>query len=149
MHSFDLLAHTLLEFIEFCKRIEFAEGGVYNNNNNNNNKGQQGKPVSMTRHQGAISRAKTTKSGTNYHKRRSNCGTKQNAKQDYCWLHQCYGHSTNQCKVVGNQIDCMQATFKMRSRSGYNSNNCQHEASCNDWFVFMYKEACKIGEVMD
>ncbi len=114
MHGFDATLHSPSEFVEFCERLEFSETGKHQNcskaqrNSGTNPKG--GKKA-------GISQAKS-----------SGRGTKRSKDDKFCILHNCYGHSLDECKVMQDQAKKMRASFEAKTSHKNHTWNCKdHE----------------------
>ena len=108
--GFDIMNHTLMEFVEFCERLELLEespnGGSKSENPSSEEQttGKRGKKRGRdnTNH----------KPKTQAHKNQGK--PKENA---ICMLHG-PGHSTEDCRVVAAQIKRMKATCETQSPEG-------------------------------
>ena len=95
--------HTLMEHCERIELTEDLEQAIPKNEN-----GLKTQPKQKFGHKDEISHAKTSSEAHKHDKNKF-----KNDK--FCKLHQQYGHSTEECKVVLGQIDKMRATWEARS----------------------------------
>ena len=100
MHNFDPTIHTPQDFIEFCERIEFAEG------TDSNNQEAKPQPDSKNRRDGLL-RAKSSERGQN-----TNGNRKRRGESKWCVLHEQDSHDTSECKVLLNQAKRMRGTWE-------------------------------------
>lgn len=114
MHGFDATLHTPAEFVEFCERLEFAESGeTQNHSKAQRNSGTDRKGGSKD----GISRAKS-----------SERGTKRKKDDKFCILHNTYGHTLDECKVMIDQAKRMRASYEAKGTSKNQSwNRKDHE----------------------
>ena len=106
MHQFDPQAHTVMEFVEFCERIEATEeptDGRKNDKAQDTSKGK--KPEDK-----------------NKHKHKFNDDNKGNGK--FCLVHG-PGHDSNECKLLGAEAKRLKRAFdeKHNNKSNENTNN--------------------------
>ena len=113
MHNFDPTIHLPQDFIEFCERIEFAEG--------TENKEAKPQMDSRNRKDGPL-RAKSSERGENANGNRK-CRSKSTK---WCALHKVDSHNTGKCKVLLNQAKRMRGTWE-----AYKSGN-KNKKSEND-----------------
>lgn len=100
MHGFDATMHSPSEFVEFCERLEFAESGE----TQNHPKGQRNSGTDQKgRNKDGISRAKS-----------SERGIKRKKDDKFCILHNTYGHTLDECKVMIDQAKRMRSTYEAR-----------------------------------
>ena len=97
MHNFDPTIHTPQDFIEFCERIEFAEG--------TDNKESKTQTDSKNRKDGLF-RAKSSERGTSTTDNRKHRKTGK-----WCVLHETDSHETSECKVLMAQAKRMCGTW--------------------------------------
>jgi hypothetical protein len=84
LQGFDPLIHTVSEFVSFCERHEFTEGALDN-----------------SKEKGAKWRAKYVEAKT-----------KRKTTKKFCDLHQQFGHTTSECKVVQGHIQRMRSSWE-------------------------------------
>lgn len=112
MHGFDATLHTPSEFVEFCERLEFSETGE----NHHHSKAQRNSGTNPKGGKKAgISQAKS-----------SGRGTKRSKDDKFCILHNTYGHSLDECKVMQDQAKKMRASFEAKT------SHKNHTWSCKD-----------------
>ena len=99
MHGFDATLHSPSEFVEFCERLEFAEVGE----NQHHSKAQKNSGTDLKGRKDGISRAKS-----------SDRGNKRKRDDKFCILHNTYGHTLDECKVMQNQAKRMRATYEAK-----------------------------------
>lgn len=100
MHGFEATMHTPSEFVEFCERLEFAESGE----TQNHSKGQRNSGTDQKgRNKDRISRAKSSEQGTKCKK-----------DDKFCILHNTYGHSLDECKVMIDQAKRMRSSYEAK-----------------------------------
>lgn len=100
MHGFDATLHSPSEFVEFCERLEFSETG-----DNHHSKAQRNSGTDLKGGKKAgISQAKS-----------SARGTKRSKDDKFCILHNTYGHSLDECKVMQDQAKRMRASFEAKT----------------------------------
>ena len=102
MHGFDATLHTPSEFVEFCERLKFAESGETQNHKVQRNSGTDLKGRSKD----GISQAKS-----------SARGTKRQQDDKFCILHNTYGHSLDDCKVMRDQAKRMRASYEAKGNA--------------------------------
>ena len=95
LQGFDPLDNTLADLVAFCICHEFTKG------NSGKDNGDNSKPKGK----GSSDSDKKPSAKTNNAK-----GSNKNGK--FCDLHQSYGHSTAECKVVQAQIKKMRSNYK-------------------------------------
>ena len=113
MHNFDPTIHSPQDFIEFCERIEFAEG--------TENKEAKPQTDSRNRKDGLL-RAKSSERGENANGNRK----RRSESTKWCALHEVDSHNTGECKVLLNQAKRMRGTWE-----AYKSGN-KNKKSEND-----------------
>jgi hypothetical protein len=118
MHAFDPTIHTPQDFIEFCKRIEFAKG----------TENKEAKPQTDSKNRGkdGLLRAKSSERGEN-----TNGNRKHRGEPKWCALHQVDTHDTGECKVVLNQAKRMRGTweaYKSGNKHAKQTNNGKGKA---------------------
>jgi hypothetical protein len=102
MHNFDSTIHSPQEFIEFCERIEFAEG---------TDKAVAKPPTDSKNGKGGQFRAKSSERGIT----KNNPPRKRSLK--WCEYHQTESHDTGECKVILAQAKRMRGQWEA-SKSG-------------------------------
>jgi hypothetical protein len=113
LQGFDPTTHSINEFIEFCERLEFAEG-FQPNSKTSETKSQADPSGSST---GALMRpAKSSVRGNNKKKRKNPDETGK-----FCILHQVSDHDSSECKVLNEQARRMHATWDSH-RNSYGRN---------------------------
>ena len=129
MQGFDPVTQSPNAFIEFYERIKHTK--VHEDN------GAKPKTSSKNGHNDSKMSAKSTERG--------NKKRKFNNNEKWCELHQTYGHSTRECKVVLAQAKRMRATWEAGGK-----NNCgdgganQHTKHNSKGKSFMHKELHKM-----
>jgi hypothetical protein len=126
LQGFDPLIHTVSEFVSFCERHEFTEGTL----DNSKEKGAKPKTISKSGSNGAKWRAKSSVEAK----------TKSKTTEKFCDLHQQFGHSTSECKVVQGQIQRMRSSWESihpsqkgkRTFTSFNKQNNQKEFAGNN-----------------
>ena len=100
LQGFDPIEGTQADLVAFCERHEFTESNLEKNENNSaKNKGKN-----------------TSDSDKKPAARNSNAkGSNRNGK--FCTLHQTYGHSTDECKVVKAKIEEERAKYEKKGQS--------------------------------
>ena len=106
MHQFDPQAHTIMEFVEFCERIEATEEpneGRKNDKAQDTSKGKKGEDKPKG-------------------KRKFNDDAKGNSK--FCLVHG-PGHDSNECKLLGAEAKRLKRAFdeKNNNKPSENTNN--------------------------
>ena len=104
--GFDPMDSDIHTFIERCERIELTEDLEQAIPKNDN--GLKTKTKRKFGHKDGISHAKTSAEAQKHEKNKFK-------NEKFCKLHQQFGHSTEECKVVMGQIDKMRATWEARS----------------------------------
>ena len=118
--GFDPIAHTIPEMVEFVERYEMTEEQELHSGQNSNT-GQNAKtgPSAKTSPKdgtGKISSAKTLRGN-----KRTNQNDNDDAQQKWCKYHDVYGHSTEECKVIKDQIARMKASYKRQKTNKYSN----------------------------
>lgn len=102
LQGFDPMESTLADLVAFCERHEFTESNLdKNDNDNTKNKGKNSNDLDQ----------KPPAKGGNV-KVSNKCSDK------FCDLHQSYGHSTAECKVVQAQIKKMRSNYETGQNAG-------------------------------
>ena len=103
--GFDPADSDIATFVEHCERIELTED--LEQATPKSEKGMKSKTKRKFGSTGEISHAKSSAEAKNY---------KNNSKTEkFCKLHNCNGHSTEECKVVLAQIGKMRAVWEAKS----------------------------------
>jgi hypothetical protein len=100
MHGFEATLHTPSEFVEFCERLEFSESGEAQDHHKAQRNSGTDRKGSKT---DGISRAKS-----------SERGTKRQKDDKFCILHNTYGHTLDECKVMRDQAKRMRASYEAK-----------------------------------
>jgi hypothetical protein len=109
LHDFDPTNHTPTEFVEFCERLEFAEGN--DPSATSALKERNSRTDSKNGFKGGLLRAKTSARGS----------TKRTGK--YCHYHQTDSHDTNECKVMLDQAKRMRGMREASPRTNFSTKN--------------------------
>ena len=110
--GYDPVDHDLATFIERCERIEYHED-ISDTKSNKQNK-PNGPSANTEQKAGAKSGAKSHAKSSGEAKSNKKKGPTKNSDK-YCTLHECHGHSTDECKVVQAQITKMREAWKNTS----------------------------------
>ena len=123
-HGFDPADHTLNELIEFCERFEYTEDHELTSG------GQKPKPQvggtgESKPHAKSSARGKFASAGSQQARHSDGRNGDSNCKRPFdpnawCQLHKKYGHWTDDCKVVQEQIEAMQAQYQAHKRANTN-----------------------------
>lgn len=100
LHGFNPVESTTTEFVEFCERIEFSEGPPTEAS------AAQAKSSNSPKNANSPEKAKFGQKGSNKRKNPEN--------ENFCELHQVYGHSTGNCREVLNQVRNMRSNWETR-----------------------------------
>jgi hypothetical protein len=129
-HGFVPVNHTLIEMIEFCNKMEYAEEMTGKNVGQNDNRktGQHAEADSESgeRNTGAILHAKTPRRGTVPSKRRErHVSFAESDGKDGCALHNnATDHTTDECHVLLGQAKKMRSIWEAQPRDK-NNTKCQ------------------------
>lgn len=102
LQGFDPMESTLADLVAFCERHEFTESNLdKNDNDNTKNKGKNSNDLDQK---------PPAKGG--------NVKVSNKRSDKFCDLHQSYGHSTAECKVVQAQIKKMRSNYETGQNAG-------------------------------
>lgn len=110
LQGFNPQDHTVDEFVEFCERLEFTEDVYEQAHSGKSDKKKNGTKSNSNPSDGAPtgqkSGAKSTDGGNK--KRKFERGNSSKC----CDLHETFGHSTSECKIVQQQVQKMKAQWQ-------------------------------------
>lgn len=112
LHGFDPMNATSSEFLEFCKRLEYAEDPP---DDKDRQQKQNHDPKKENKHPPG------TRPPPRRHQRKW-CRD----EHAYCQLHQMYGHDTEQCYKVLDQVKTMKEAWDTRKRFKPNNYKKNH-----------------------
>jgi hypothetical protein len=121
-HGFDPSTFTLTELIEFCERFEYTEDSEWTSGGQKAKTSQNGgKTESKSQVKSSAGGGKSSDRGPHNNKS-SDGGASNNHKRKYnanayCKFHGVYGHSTDDCTVVQQQISRMQGAYEANKRA--------------------------------
>ena len=115
MHQFDPQAHSVMEFVEFCERIEATEDPP--EARNNNNKAQD------------TSKGNSKNNDKNKGKRKFNEDKGNNGK--WCLVHG-PGHDSNECKLLGATAKRLKQNYNDSKDDSNNNNNNNNNKNNNN-----------------
>ena len=103
--GFDAADHSIKDFIKHCERLELTESWEFPSKKKAN--GQNAKHQKISDEKAAILQAKSSAE--------VNKNLIKNNKRKFCDLHNQFGHSTVECKVVQSQIQKMKSAWQAKS----------------------------------
>ncbi len=119
LQGFDPMEHTINKFIEFCKRLKFAESFNPNNKPNKTTTQETSSHMDLSGHSMGA-QMWPTKSSAQGNKNKKHKHLHDEGK--FCKLHHTTDHDTRECKVLKAQAQKMQANWKPH-RSNYRQNH--------------------------
>jgi hypothetical protein len=117
--GFDVVKHSIQEYVEFCERLEFAEDvtETVNSGNGKPKQASQNKSDGTKSKNGQNDEKHGSKQDANSAKSSKRGNKRKERQKKWCPLHETDSHDMNDCKVILSQVKKMRAAWDSQDSS--------------------------------